>query len=90
MALRGYHVAVDFGERNVAVGRGGRTLFIDPPRNPSVGALWAAVPRQGGLLQSVLQSIATFEPARPSSCGRAPMGHATEYLKCCVIWRWAC
>ena len=46
----------------------------------------ASVPRQ----HSIYRSIAKLELGRPFPGDRAPMWRAAAYLKCCVIWRWAC
>ena len=49
-ALRDYNAAVDFVDRNVAEGRGGKTAFIDPSRNITYGELREAVARIGPML----------------------------------------
>ena len=49
-ALRDYNAAVDFVDRNVAEGRGGKTAFIDPSRNITYGELGQAVARIGPML----------------------------------------
>jgi hypothetical protein len=86
MALRDYNAAVDFVDRNVAEGRGDKTAFIDPSRNPTYGQLRASVPRQGG----IFRSIAKLELAHPLLGDRAPKWRAAAYFKFYVIWRWAC
>jgi 4-hydroxybenzoate-CoA ligase len=50
IALRDYNAAVDFVDRNVAEGRGGKTACIDPSRNLTYGELRDAVARIGPLL----------------------------------------
>ena len=47
---RDYNAAVDFVDRNVAEGRGGKTAFIDPSRNITYAQLLDAVARVGPLL----------------------------------------
>lgn len=47
---RTYNAAVDFVDRNVAEGRGGKTAFIDPYRNLTYGELLNAASRVGPLL----------------------------------------
>jgi hypothetical protein len=86
MALRDYNAAVDFVDRNVAEGRGDKTAFVDPSRNPIDGELRASLPRQGG----IFRSIARLEMARPLLGDRALMWRAAVYLEYCVIWRWGC
>jgi hypothetical protein len=86
MALRDYNAMVEFVDRNVAEGRGDKTAFVDPSRNPTYGELRASVPRQGGIFRSIIK----LEPARPLPGDRAPMWGAAAYLEFCVIWRWAC
>jgi 4-hydroxybenzoate-CoA ligase len=49
-ALRDYNAAVDFVDRNVAEGRGGKTAFIDPSRNLTYGELRDAAARIGPML----------------------------------------
>jgi 4-hydroxybenzoate-CoA ligase len=49
-ALRDYNAAVDFVDRNVAQGRGGKTAFIDPSRNLTYGELLDAAARIGPML----------------------------------------
>src|SRR5215471_14755788 len=49
-ALRDYNSAVDFVDRNVAEGRGGKTACIDPSRNITYGELRDAAARIGPLL----------------------------------------
>jgi hypothetical protein len=86
MALRDYNAAVDFVDRNAAGGRGDKTAFVDPSRNPTYGELRVSVPRQG----DSFRSIAILERARPLPGDRASMWGAAAYLKLCGIWRWAC
>lgn len=50
MPLRDYNAAVDFVDRNVAEGRGGKIAFIDPQRSLSYGELRDAVARVGPML----------------------------------------
>ncbi|UYO54490.1 benzoate-CoA ligase family protein [Rhodopseudomonas palustris] len=50
MPLRDYNAAVDFVDRNVAEGRGGKIAFIDPQRSLSYGELCDAVARVGPML----------------------------------------
>jgi 4-hydroxybenzoate-CoA ligase len=50
MALRDYNAAVDFVDRNVAEGRGGKTAFIDPSRNLTYSELRDAAARIGPML----------------------------------------
>jgi 4-hydroxybenzoate-CoA ligase len=45
-----YNAAVDFVDRNVAEGRGGKTAFIDPSRNLTYAELLDAVARVGPVL----------------------------------------
>ncbi len=47
---RDYNAAVDFVDRNVVEGRGGKTAFIDPSRNLTYGELQDAAARVGPLL----------------------------------------
>lgn len=47
---RDYNAAVDFVDRNVAEGRGGKTAFIDPARNITYAELDDAAARVGPLL----------------------------------------
>jgi 4-hydroxybenzoate-CoA ligase len=49
-ALRDYNAAVDFVDRNVAEGRGGKTAFVDPSRNMTYAELQDAASRIGPLL----------------------------------------
>jgi 4-hydroxybenzoate-CoA ligase len=49
-ALRDYNAAVDFVDRNVAEGRGGKTACIDPSRNITYGELRDGAARIGPLL----------------------------------------
>ena len=49
-ALRDYNAAVDFVDRNVAEGRGDKTVFIDPSRNLTYGELRDAAARIGPML----------------------------------------
>src|SRR5215471_1549166 len=47
---REYNAAVDFVDRNVAEGRGGKTACIDPSRNITYGELRDAAARIGPML----------------------------------------
>ncbi len=47
---RSYNAAVDFVDRNVTEGRGGKTAFFDPYRNLTYGELLEAAQRAGPLL----------------------------------------
>ena len=49
-AQREYNAAVDFVDRNVAEGRGGKTACIDPSRNLTYGQLRDAAARVGPML----------------------------------------
>jgi 4-hydroxybenzoate-CoA ligase len=49
-AERDYNAAVDFVDRNVAEGRGGKTACIDPSRNLTYGQLRDAAARVGPML----------------------------------------
>src|SRR6516162_8757385 len=49
-AVRDYNAAVDFVDRNVAEGRGGKTACIDPARNITYGELCDAAARIGPML----------------------------------------
>lgn len=49
-ALRDYNAAVDFVDRNVAEGRGGKTAFVDPSRNITYSELLDRVTRIGPML----------------------------------------
>jgi len=51
--LRDYNAAVDFVDRNVAEGRGGKTAFVDPSRNLTYGELLDAVARIGPMLARI-------------------------------------
>jgi 4-hydroxybenzoate-CoA ligase len=50
MTVRDYNAAVDFVDRNVAEGRGGKTAFIDPSRNLTYAELQDAAARVGPML----------------------------------------
>src|SRR5665647_2005623 len=50
MTVRDYNAAVDFVDRNVAEGRGGKTVFIDPSRNLTYAELSDAAARIGPVL----------------------------------------
>src|SRR5512140_860364 len=50
MALRDYNAAVDFVDRHVTEGRGGKTAFIDPARNLTYAELSDAIARIGPML----------------------------------------
>lgn len=50
MPLRDYNAAVDFVDRHVAEGRGGKIAFIDPSRSISYGELCDAAARVGPML----------------------------------------
>src|SRR5450631_1645213 len=49
-SLRDYNAAVDFVDRNVAEGRGDKTVFIDPSRNLTYAELSDAAARIGPVL----------------------------------------
>jgi 4-hydroxybenzoate-CoA ligase len=49
-ALRDYNAAVEFVDRNVAEGRGAKTVFADPSRNITYGELLDAAARIGPML----------------------------------------
>lgn len=55
MVLRDYNAAADFGDRDVAEGRGGRPAFTDPSRNLTFSERRDAT---GGIVPVLLRAAA--------------------------------